>query len=295
MRDKSGLKYPLGKWHGWYFSEELKFAKENGYSITVLKGYNFNKEENVFDEYIQDVYKNKAFPVNKTQKAVAKSLLNNLLGRFGIDIDKAETTVVTTKEFFFMSMIHKIHQYFIISEKKVLVCYSRELDSEIIRDHGLDYLKVMSVYPDKEVQSLKITSVVISAAVTAYARIHISKLKLDIINKLGGQIYYSDTDSIVTDVELPANIVHPIELGKLKLEHKVIEGISLSGKLYAWRTNEDALGTNQDGKGKRVIILKGVNSTSLDFEKFYYLLHNIDVAGIKQHITTNCDRVCKYK
>lgn len=51
----------------------------------------------------------------------------------------------------------------------------------------------------------------ISAAITSYARIAIRKIKLDIINRLGGNIYYSDTDSIVTYVELPSNTVHPTE------------------------------------------------------------------------------------
>lgn len=56
----------------------------------------------------------------------------------------------------------------------------------------------------------------ISAAVTAYARIHINKIKLYIISK-GGIIYYSDTDSVVTNLELPDYMVNSNELGKLKL------------------------------------------------------------------------------
>ena len=35
-RTKSGLNFPLGKWEGWYFSEELKFAKKNGYTIKII-------------------------------------------------------------------------------------------------------------------------------------------------------------------------------------------------------------------------------------------------------------------
>lgn len=35
---------PNGSWEGWYFSEELKFAGEMGYDITIIKGYHFNKE-----------------------------------------------------------------------------------------------------------------------------------------------------------------------------------------------------------------------------------------------------------
>jgi len=61
-------------------------------------------------------------------------------------------------------------------------------------------------YIDKEMQNMDNTSIVISAAVTAYARIHISKIKLDILSK-GGKIFYSDTDSIYIDRPLPDYLV----------------------------------------------------------------------------------------
>ena len=86
-------------------------------------------------------------------------------------------------------------------------------------------------YIDKEMQNMDNTSIVISAAVTAYARIHISKIKLDILSK-GGKIFYSDTDSIVTDLELDEDMVNAKELGKLKLEHKVAKGIFITNKTY---------------------------------------------------------------
>ena len=44
-REKTGSIFPLGKWEGWYFSEELKFAKKHGYKINVFKGYSFSKEK----------------------------------------------------------------------------------------------------------------------------------------------------------------------------------------------------------------------------------------------------------
>ena len=43
-----GLTFSLGKWEGWYFSEQLKFAKENGYKIKIFRGYSFNKGKSVF-------------------------------------------------------------------------------------------------------------------------------------------------------------------------------------------------------------------------------------------------------
>jgi hypothetical protein len=59
-------------------------------------------------------------------------------------------------------------------------------------------IKILNKYKDYEVQTLNVCSIVISAAITAYAIIYMSKIKLDII-KNGGELYYSDTDSIITN------------------------------------------------------------------------------------------------
>lgn len=177
FRSKTGLTFPLGKWKGWYFSEELKFAvNECGYKIKVLKGYSFNREKDVFKDYIDNVYKHKVNPINKTQKAMAKNLLNNLLGRFGIKMEKPLTKIVNNDIFNRISLMHKITSYTPIGDKKMLVSYNPILEPEIIESHGLDFTKISSKYPDKEIQTRSNTSVVISAAITAYARIHIFKI-----------------------------------------------------------------------------------------------------------------------
>jgi len=51
---------PHGEWAGWYFSEELKFAKEQGYDITIYRGYHFNQHEYIFKDYIDQYFKIKA-------------------------------------------------------------------------------------------------------------------------------------------------------------------------------------------------------------------------------------------
>ena len=56
IRTSKGLNIPLARWKGWYFSVQWKFAKKHGYKIQSLKGYNFNKESNVFTDYINHVY-----------------------------------------------------------------------------------------------------------------------------------------------------------------------------------------------------------------------------------------------
>lgn len=63
------------------------------------------------DKYIYDVYKNKSNPVNDVQKSMAKSLLNNLLGRFGIRLDKGITDIISSNSFNSLSTIKKVNSY----------------------------------------------------------------------------------------------------------------------------------------------------------------------------------------
>jgi len=50
----------------------------------------------------------KSYPKNITQKNLAKSLLNNLIGRFGMDIIKPVTEIVDSKTFNEISLTRKI-------------------------------------------------------------------------------------------------------------------------------------------------------------------------------------------
>ena len=251
---KYGIEFPLGEWSGWYFSEELKFAIENGYKIQI-KGYNFNRVKDVFKNYINTIYKIKSNPINNTQKSIAKSLLNNLLGRFGIFFDRPITNFLTTEDFNRKCIINKIISYKQITNSKYLVSYIPKLDYNIIKDHNLDLMKIVYSYKDNEYQNIDNTSVVISAAITAYGRIHISKIKLDILSK-GGSIYYSDTDSIVTDIKLSDEMVDSNILGKLKLEHTIKKGIFIAGKTYCFI----------DDKDNFINKAKGIKSSSLSYQ-----------------------------
>lgn len=94
----------------------------------------------------------------------------------------------------------------------------------------------------------------------------LSKLKLDILNKRGN-IYYSDTDSIVTDIELPESLISNTELGKIKLEHKIAKGIFISGKTYCMI----------NVKGEYINMAKGIKANSLSYNNYVDLLNKKDI------------------
>jgi DNA polymerase elongation subunit (family B) len=95
-------------------------------------------------------------------------------------------------------------------------------------------------------------SVAISSAITSYARIYMNNIKLNIL-KRGGNIYYTDTDSIVTDIKLENKYVGK-SLGQFKLEHEILLGYFISSKTYCLLTKDY----------KTVIKAKSASSESLD-------------------------------
>ena len=84
---------PNGTFEGVWFSEELQFAKEHGYEIQVIKGYNFDYLENVFVKFVEELY-DKRLNSNGIAKIINKIILNSGFGRFGLSIIKPETDIL---------------------------------------------------------------------------------------------------------------------------------------------------------------------------------------------------------
>ena len=71
----------------------------------------------------------------------------------------------------------------------------------------------------------------IASYITSTARLKLFKAIYSIINR-GGQIYYCDTDSIYTNIQLDNEYISDIELGKWKLEYKVDKARFFGSKSY---------------------------------------------------------------
>ncbi len=205
------------KWSGWYFSEELKFAKDNGYKISVKHGYTFDKVSKVFDDYVNTFYKTKAESTDKVHRNISKSLLNNLIGRFGLSIIKPVTAIVNAKTFKIIETTREIKHYFDISSGQTLVTFIPEVNQNVCKEFNTDYIKAVEQVLD--VKALNISkkftdvNIAISAAVNSYARIHMGQIKLDLLHK-GYTLYYTDTDSLVVDRPIDDALIGN-DLGKL--------------------------------------------------------------------------------
>jgi hypothetical protein len=200
---------PTGKWTGWYFTEELKYAIKLGYKIEIIKGYHYDQKTKLFNKYVKDLYIMRSkYPKTDSRNLIAKLLLNSLYGRFGMSI-------------------------YVMCHKLVSLCDFAITDSfdeviDIGEDHAL--IGINEVMNINNEGSMINTSVAIASAITAYARIHIHKFKL----LAGEHLHYTDTDSIFTGKPLPKNMVGD-KLGQMKLEYGGVidKAVFLGPKLYA--------------------------------------------------------------
>ena len=266
---------PNGSWEGWYFSEELKFAMQHGYTITILKGYKFNKQYDVFKDYVDYFYNIKSNAKDKIEKAISKSLLNNLLGRFGLDIDKSKTELMSEDKFNEVIETKDVLGLNKLGDK-LLVNYKNKVNKEICDELNVDFKNTVfnNIKNKQESENtFNDVSIAIASAVTSYARIHITKIKLDIVNK-GDKIYYSDTDSIVTNKPLNPDLEGK-EIGLFKLEHNIATGYFITSKTYYLKLTY----------GSEVIKAKGVSNHNLCEDDFMKLLKGLNVESSKTQAT----------
>jgi hypothetical protein len=123
-----------------------------------------------------------------------------------------------------------------------------------------DYFMVETVNSENILENDESThniNVAIAAAITAYARIHMSQFK----NNLDFKLFYTDTDSIYINKPLHKSFISENVLGKMKLEYILKKVIFLSPKVYYLETID----------GKIIYKVKGlkheVELTMNDFEQ----------------------------
>ncbi|MEM3845658.1 MAG: DNA polymerase [Candidatus Parvarchaeota archaeon] len=233
-RQDGRLIFPLGEWRGYYYTPELLKAKEMGYSISVIKGIKFLEIKPIFKDFVDYYYKIKKNSVG-SKRAVAKLFLNSLYGKFGQHREITDYSVVNVSSL----KEGELHKYFsgdyaLKSQKKYIV-------------NGFMHTEVAGL-------------------ITSYARLELYNLML----KAGlDNIYYCDTDSIITNKEMPVGD----NLGEVKQEYYVNEYIGLSSKLYAIREGD-----------KVVIKAKGYNVKNLSYNSFINALKG-DYSEFKSEIS----------
>lgn len=102
----------------------------------------------MFNTFVQDVYSIKTNPKDNTQKQTAKSILNNLMGRFGIRLEKSVTKIMSGRSLDILAtrkaiisekdlgndryLVTYIWLYFIL-----IVCIKCVINSRLLNKHYL--------------------------------------------------------------------------------------------------------------------------------------------------------------
>ena len=206
------LCFPTGYISGTWTFNELEFAINNcGVKIIEFQEMiYFPQTYNVYDNFMSVFFDMKEYASktgNKALRAFTKLLMNCAYGwtamkRLQIKLDD----------------ISKAESY-------------RQKDKLLNVNEDLGYCEAETIARSETIQ------VQIGAYVTSYARLALLEVLL-MQNKIG-KVYYTDTDSIICDTELDAEYVHNDEIGKLKVEHYLLEGLFLQPKVYSIRTTEE--------------------------------------------------------
>jgi hypothetical protein len=269
MHDDLGLISPTGMWEGVYFSEEIKYALTLGYTFEYFEYYAFDKAI-IFEEYVSDMYKKRLeFKEKPALSTIYKLLLNSLYGRFGMTSSAFKNIFIKDdaigrKK---LSDIALTYDYSIVSNFDNNLKLIRYNDIACPRRwyHLKDLNKINDTFYEKTMhecyhRSRRINIAVhIASAITAYARIHMHKLKMKYVDNL----YYSDTDSLITDIELDDNLVSDTQIGLFKLEYKIKRAIFIAPKLYYMELENET-----------IIKAKGVNPELLIYDDFLKLYNS---------------------
>ena len=191
---------PIGAWTDYITTFEYQEALKRGYEIDIIEAYLYKKQENHFKEYVDNYYNIKKTSTG-AKKQIAKLMLNSVYGKFAQR--RIYNKIVTLSH---------------IIEKGLRVSNFKPLGSKM-------YIKEETYFYDRRINP------VLSIFVTAYAR-HILYEGIENIIKNGGEVYYADTDAIITDIKLDDDLVSDTELGKWDLEKKIEEYIGIDAKLY---------------------------------------------------------------
>lgn len=236
------LTFPCGEVVGTWGYEELDFAvKQCG--VKILEYYavcHYSQTYPVFFDFIMTFSKMKeqaSKDKNESLRTFSKLLQNVGYGYTGMRRDDKTTLIPFTDE--------NLEEY-----AGNIISYDRDLGFiEIPTDINAEYIQVQ-----------------IASTVTSRARL----VLLDALRKADakGDVYYCDTDSVVTSTKLPDDIVDDTILGMWKLEGEPVRGLFLKPKVYA-----------EIEQGTVTKRFKGVSTSTqetFDFDTYELLLKELE-------------------
>jgi DNA polymerase type B, organellar and viral len=239
----------LGSWTGWICSSEMDNAIKFGYTFEILRGYEF-KLGRPFTKFILTMYElRQQYPKGHPLNGLAKQMTNSLYGKFGMRSEFTRVDIFAINSEQDKVLFKQLLDYWGTTVKDFVLLDNYFI---VIRDSLLD----LRTNPEEQDNYHGLdTNIALASAITAEARIHMSYFK----NNPNFHIYYSDTDSIFIDGELPVELVGSA-LGQLKLEYSIKKAVFLAPKVYALVTED----------GQEIIKVKGLTPKTLINENIHF-------------------------
>lgn len=238
---------PLGTWNDIIFSEEMYNAMKFGYKFEILWGYTF-KSDFIFTTFVNELYKIRLdYPKSDPMNYIAKIIMNSLYGRFGMDDNFIISEIMNKEDF------NNFEKF----DKDNSILDVIELDESLLVQTKNPKVELNTLLDNaSETHNVNIS---IAAAITAYARIHMSQFK----NNDKYSLYYTDTDSVYIDKPLDKELIGS-ELGLMKLECFCDDAIFLAPKVYSLKTDNGVI--------KKIKGLTSEAISKIDFEDLVDLL-----------------------
>lgn len=230
------LLFPVGRFQGVWTGEELAMSEQYGVLVKPEKGFFWKEGEYIFKGFVEVMEKEK-IESKGARRNFFKLIQNSLYGKFGMRREREG--------------------------------YLNEDKEDRLNQKGIPYLKI-KLGCGKNVLLLmkniraKYIRPHIAAYVTSYARM----VLYEAIMKNPYHVWYYDTDSLIIDYPLPAEMVDEKQYGKWKLEREIDKAIFLQPKLYA----------EKDKEGKEILKSKGLISDfrrEMNFKMYWDILEAI--------------------
>lgn len=273
IKNNEGILHsPTGYFKGWFYTEELHYAASLGYTFKFIEGYEYDKGDSPFANYINHLEELRfKYPKETPLNKIAKLLMVAIYGRLALKPQESITRIVDTNRVdAYFKTYDSIYNFTPLGKLSIIsfspkqnlnaqLYFLNKKDNKVKQEEEL--ISEYITYKEEQLHDYR-APVHMAAAITALARIHMHKA----LTKYDG--FYTDTDSIFTKHKLPENEVSDSILGRFKLVGTVKNAYFLSTKAYCY-TNE---------KEEQIIKLAGYRedkeSPSITIQDFVNLYHS---------------------
>lgn len=196
--------YPIGRYKVFIWQHEYTIFRAMGFIERVDKIYPYESAP-ILSEFATHFFERRAEykkEGNRAYDLVCKLIMNSLYGKFG---QKNKSKWVPVKNCVLANEL--AGKSSIIGER----IFTYGLDTYAVAPDGVHKY----IPGDGKPAYSSIMS--IAGAITSIGRARLMEAQKWVIDN-GGNVYYCDTDSIMSDIELPPEMVSSTEMGKFKLE-----------------------------------------------------------------------------